>query len=117
MSPMPGLASGARLHQVTLENPAPSTPDGDGGYTETWAPLMPPTMFARIAPATAADLERTTSGTVLATATHVVRILYHPQVTLQTRVTFKGRTLNVVGRANPDERDVELVLICAEVVA
>lgn len=116
MSPMPGIASGARLHRVVLENPTLSGPDGDGGYTTTWAPLTPPTMFARIVPATAADLERTTASTVIATATHVLRMLYHPQVTTQTRVLFNGRTLNVIGRANPEERNVELVLVCAEVV-
>lgn len=116
MSPVPATASGERRHRVTLDNPGASVPDGDGGYTTGWAPLTPPTMYASIAPATAASLERTAASTVIATATHVIRMPYHAGVTTQTRLTVKGRTFNVIGRVNLDERDIELVLVCAEVV-
>jgi head-tail adaptor len=108
---------GQRRHFVTLANPGPAVSDGDGGYLQVWTDLDPPSLYVSILPATAKDLERVASGTVLSTASHIVTGPYHAQVTTKTRLTFGPRTLNVVGVANPEERNVELVLLCAEVVA
>lgn len=106
-----------RPHRVSLQNPGPSIPDGDGGSAQTWTDLVPPAWQAQIAPATARDLERVTAGTVLTTATHVVTGPYRPDVTTATRVLFNGRQFSVVGVSNPEERNVELVLVCVEIVA
>lgn len=106
---------GQKRHLVTLENPGPSVPDGDGGYTQTWASLG--SRYAEVKPATARDLERTAAGTVLASASHLVTIDYHPLVSTQTRIVFKGtRVLSVVGVSNPEERDKDLILVCVEMV-
>lgn len=105
-----------RPHRVTLQNPGPGIPDGEGGVTQTWTDLTPPALSVKIAPATAKDLERVAAGTVLATATHLVTGPYHPQVTTQTRILFNGRQFSVTGVSNPEERNVELVLVCVEVV-
>jgi SPP1 family predicted phage head-tail adaptor len=91
-------------------------PDGDGGFTHTYAPLVPPTWWVEIKPATARDLERIGSGTVLSTATHLVTGRYRSDVTTQTRLTFHERVFSVTGRMNPGERNRELVLVCVEVV-
>lgn len=107
---------GERPHRVTLQNPGPAVPDGDGGFTQSWTDLVPPAVSAKIAPATAAGLERVTAGTVLATATHVVTMPYHPQVTTLTRVLFNGRQFSVTGVSDPDERHVETIAICVEIV-
>lgn len=107
----------ARPHRVTLQNPGPAIPDGDGGYTQLWADLVPPALNVSIAPATARDLERATAGTVLSTASHIVRGPFHPQVTTKTRLLFNGRIFNVVGDQNLEERSGEMVLVCVEVVA
>lgn len=107
---------GEKRHLVSLANPGTPVPDGDGGYTVVDAPLTPATAWADIRPATARDLERTVSGTVLSTATHLVTMDYHPQVTTQTRLTYNGRSFSVTGVANPEERNVELVLAAVEVV-
>jgi head-tail adaptor len=109
-------AIGSFRHRVSLAAPGPPIPDGDGGYTEGWAPLDPATWDCSIAPATARDLETIGGGTVLAQATHTVRGRFHPGITTETRLTFDGRTLNVVALANRDERRIELDLICAEVI-
>src|SRR5262245_31181644 len=118
IAPQTSIAN--RPHRITLSNPGAAVPDPDGGYTIGMAPLDPPQMSARIQPATAADLERSFSGTVIATATHVVSLPYHPGVTLQTVIEYvdEGGThvYNVIGRANLEERDCELVLLCAEQV-
>lgn len=103
-------------HLVTLEAPGVAAPDGSGGYTETWAPLAPPTMYAAIDVATAGDQERLGSGTVLSTASHVVRMRYHPAITTQTRLTVAGRRFAVTAIRNIEERNRRLVLLCAEVI-
>lgn len=112
----PSVGVGARPHRITLQNPGTAVPDGDGGFTQTWTDLTPASMFAKIAPATARDLERVAAGTVLSTATHIVTLPYHPQITTLTRITFNGRNLSVTGVSNPDERNVELILTAVEVV-
>jgi SPP1 family predicted phage head-tail adaptor len=113
----PDVRAGRRRHLVTLANLGGAVPDGDGGYTETATPLSPPTVWATITPATEKDLERAGTGTVLSTASHIVSMRYHSGVTTKTRITFGSRTLNVTGVANPDERNIELVLVAVEVVA
>jgi len=116
MSPVPAVAAGERRHQVTLEQPAVVGLDGHGGYTTTWVPLTPATAFAAIAPATEVQQERELGGTIVATATTVLHLPYHPQITVKTRLTLDGRTLQVLSRRDADERHVELILVCAEVV-
>ena len=106
-----------RRHRVTLQNPGPAVPDGDGGFTQTWADLVPPTLLVSIEPATAQGLERIAAGTTLAVATHIVMGAYHPQVTTKTRLLFDGRVLQVTYVGNPGERKVDLALACVEVVA
>lgn len=108
---------GARRQRVTLEAPGPAVPDGDGGFTQPWAPLVPATWYCAIHPATARDLERAAGGTVISQATHIVTGDYRPDVTTQARIISEdGRPLSVVHVTNPDERRIELELLCAEVV-
>jgi len=102
------------MHPVTLETPGDAVPDGDGGYTQSAARLA--SVYASITPATPHDLERTIAGTVASSATHLVWMHYLPGVTTQTRVLFGSRTFSVTGVQNQGERNVELVLMCEEVV-
>jgi len=109
------MPAGLRPHRVTLDNPGPPVPTSDGGFTETVVPLQPSAMFASILPVLERNVERTTGSTVIATATHRVTMPYHPQVTIQTRLRFNGRSFSVVSVTNTEERNVELVLLCVEV--
>lgn len=111
------MRGGELRHLVTLDNPGTAVADGDGGFTQTFAELSPARVWAAIQPATARDLERVAAGTVLSTASHIVTMRYHAGVTTKTRITFGTRVLNVTGVSNPDERNRELVCLCAEVVA
>lgn len=110
------IGIGNLRHQVTLENPGPRVPDAEGGYTEAWTPLTPSPVWASIQPATARDLERRVASTMQSTATHIVTMRFHPQVTTKTRLTFGNRVFFVSGVQNTDERNVELVLACQEIV-
>jgi len=107
-----------RPHFVLLQNPGPAVPDGDGGFLQTWSDLAPRSLYVSIAPATAADLERVVAGgTVLSTATQIVKGPHHPQITTKTRILFGARQFEVTGVANPEERNIETIAICVEIVA
>lgn len=110
------MAVGQDRHRVTVDAPSASMPDPDGGYTDVWAPLDPPDWDCSERTATARDLERLAAGTVIAQAMHVLEGRYHAGITTKARVTFKGRTLNVVHVENVEERDITTRLLCAEVI-
>src|SRR5262245_2478930 len=119
MSPLPQFAAGQRPHRVTFQTPGDPVPDGSGGYVEGWTDLDPPQMFVRIQPASVADMERITSGTVIGSASHLVTGPYHPGVTTQSRIVWrdiagKSRTFTVAGVVNPEERCIDTVLLCKE---
>lgn len=107
---------GARPHRITVQNPGAQVPDGDGGYVEGWADAVPPQLFVSIQPASARDLERVASGTVVAQVTHLIRAPYHPAITVKSRLVFNSRTFSVLGVANIEERNAEQILLCAELL-
>lgn len=109
------VTRGQKRHLVTLQGPT-RVLDPDLGWIDTYTDLTPATRYASIIPATARDLERMTAGTVQSTASHIVTIDFHPGVNTQTRVVFGSRHLAVVGVANPEERNIEQILACTEVV-
>jgi SPP1 family predicted phage head-tail adaptor len=113
---MKQVSAGQRRHMVTLENPGTPVADPDLGYTQTYTQLQPGQVWAEIKPANARDLERVTTGTSMSTATHLVTIPYHSGVTTQTRLTFGTRIFQVNGVVNPEERNIELILTCEEIV-
>lgn len=109
------MAIGAYRHRLAVENPGALVPDGDGGYTTSYAPADPPFVDASITAARASELERVTAGTVLATATHLIRCRFHPGITSDTRLLFEGKRFEVQSAHNVDQRDIALILICAEI--
>jgi len=111
------LPAGDLRHRVSLSMPGQRVPDGDGGFTATWTPLSPATVWCAIESASAQKLERLVSNTVAAAATHVLMMRYHAGVTTKTRVTFGSRVFEVVGVVNVDERRVRTVALCTEVAA
>lgn len=110
----PQTGIGARPHRVLLQNPGAPIPNGDGSYTLAWTDLEPFAVSAAIEAAPQPQQERAAQGTTMTTATHVVRIPFHKQVTERTRVLFNGRRFNVSAVTNPDESNAESVLVCEE---
>lgn len=106
--------AGLRRHLIELQTLSAPVSDGEGGFTQ--APATFATVLASIEPATVHDLERLAAGTAIATASHVVKIPYVAGVTTQTQILFGSRRFYVQGVQNPDERNIELVLLCNEVV-
>lgn len=111
------IPAGERRHYVTFDAPSePASPDGDGGYTQSFTPLDPPGAFVQIAAATARDQARSMAGSIASTASHVLRGPYHPGVTTLTRITFGTRTFQVLGVENLEARSIDMELLCAEQV-
>jgi head-tail adaptor len=110
------MARGEYRHAVRFQNPGPPVPDGDGGFTQSWIDLVPPTWRVSIKPATARDLERVAGGSVISSASHIVRGDFHPDVSTLTRIVFDGRVLAITGKQNPDERNITMEIIAVEVV-
>lgn len=108
---------GAYRHLVTFQGPSAPVSDGDGGWTTAWSDLDPATWHVSIEPATARDLERVAAGTVLSTASHIVKGRYHSGVTLASRMLFNSRTFSITGKANMEERSILMELTAVEVVA
>jgi len=111
-------SSGRRPHLVTVQHVAGRVPDGDGGYIDDWQDNTPATWFVEVAPASARELERVKAGTTIANASHVVNGPWRPDITTTSRIVLDGsRVLNVASVSNRDERDIDLTLVCVEVVA
>jgi SPP1 family predicted phage head-tail adaptor len=101
-------------HRGMFQNPGPPIPSGTG-WIQSWTDL-PPAAFARITPATQASLEQIGAGTVIAQATHILTIPYRIGLTTKSRFVVDGRTINVLGIYDTDERHAELTLVGAEIV-
>ncbi len=110
------ISAGARRHYVELFRLGAAIPDGTG-YSHDPEPLNPPAMWADVQPATARVTERHFAGTVVAAATVIVTLPYHPQITTATVIHHAGRVLSVVGVASPGDRGIETVCACTEVEA
>lgn len=115
---------GQRRHCVTLQQPT-QVPDGDGGFTETWVALDPPTLWVHIAPPPAQDLEERRDGTVIGLSTLIMESDFHPGITTLTRIVHDGTVCacgtapveySIVGCSSPEARRQRLSLRCVEVV-
>jgi head-tail adaptor len=110
----PRTTTAERPHMITFENPGKPVPSGTT-FVTSYVDL-PPYDFAEIAPATARRLEQLSAGTVSGTATHILTTGYRTGLSLKSRVRFENRIFNVIGIFDPNERHIDLVLVCAEVL-
>ncbi len=106
------IASGLRRHLVLIETPGDREMTPDGDWRDTWVSLG--TRMAAILPATAHQAERIRQGTVTATRPFVITLPYLDGLSTLARVIFSNRVFHVLDVENPEERNVELVLYCAE---
>lgn len=106
---------------VATSPPGPGvTADGDGGFTEDYQPLDPPTWRCAIEKASARASERRFAGTVTAHATHILTGRFHAGITTQTRVAWTDRAgtehiANVLDVDDSEGAGVESVVLVSEV--
>lgn len=107
------LSSGRRSHPLKLQGPVGEKRWNDGEYEQDFATYAEP--FGSVEPATAQRLERTTVSGAVDSASHIVTIPFDGRVEVHHRVIYAGRRLDVLGFADPEERHIELVLVCQEI--
>ena len=101
---------GEQRHLVAFDVPT-RVPDGEGGYTETWAPLGPPTWAVAIRAATAVDAERAVAGTQITHNSYVITGDALPGVTTKARMTYQGHVYQVTSAIDVDLRGITMELI------
>jgi len=106
------MRSGDLRHSVDLQSTA-SVPDGMGGDTLTWSTQA--TVRAAIWPVSVKEQVRAGAETMV--GTHNVRIRYLPGVSAAWRVKFGARYFSIVSIVDHEERNVQMDLLCREVMA
>jgi head-tail adaptor len=109
------MGLGAMQHTGIVANPV-LTPDGEGGYVETWT-VSGPEWPIQVQPASIRDMERAGLSTITGTAPAVVTGRYRPDVTLKSRIAIGSDLLYVASVQNVDRRNVTLRLIVVESVS
>ena len=112
---------GALRQVVTLSHPGAPVPDGDGGFTQSYTPLDPPTWRAAIEAATVRASERHFAATITAHASYILTGRYHPGIDTKTRLVWTDRsgevhTGNVLDVDDTEGAGVETVVLVSEVV-
>jgi len=95
--------------ELALEQATP-TPDGAGGFTETWTEVA--LVFARIEPLAARD--RFGAAQTLEDVTHRITIRQRPDVASGKRLTRGERTFAILTAHDPDETGRYLVCLVRE---
>jgi len=99
-------------HTVDIQTVTESTADAYGGTTKTWATVE--TVQAAVTPLSGNEL--TIARQASERVTHRVEMHYMATVVPRARLKYGDRVLNVESVLNTEERDRQLVVMCAEVV-
>lgn len=108
---MSDIASGIMRHWITIQQVTLSA-DAAGQLTETWADLV--TCPAALEVQSAGESMRGEGQQILSKRQTVFRTRWRSGITSKDRITFDGRTFNVLSAVDPDGRRVELRLTCLE---
>ena len=95
---MRGIDPGALRHPLTLQQ-AVRTPDGAGGFSESWATVA--TVFGKVEPLGTESSAR--ADQMLEAVTHRVTIRKRGDVAAGMRFDWNGRVLEIVTAHDPDE--------------
>jgi len=107
---------------VTLSSPGAPTPDGDGGFTQTYAALSPADWRCAIERASVASAERNFAQTVISQATHIFTGRFHSGITTKTRLVWVDRagtthTANAIDVVDAEGAGVLSIVAASEVVS
>ena len=105
------MRSGDLRHSIELQSYT-STPNGMGGFLQSWSTTA--TVWAAIWPTSASEQKKAAAPTMV--ATHQIRIRYYPGLSAAWRVRFGLRYFSIVSIVNHEEHNVQVDLLCREVV-
>ena len=98
---------GSMDKQITLMALGPNNPDGSTGdlvaFTTSWANIK--ALFAQ---------EIKQAGEIVKQVTHLVTMPYQAGLNESMQVQFETRLWQIVGIEDPDERHIELRILCLE---
>ena len=103
------MNSGKLRHRVTVEG-LTETQDASGDVVKSYTVLG--SVWAAIEPLSGREYFQ--AQQVVSEATSRIRLRYLPGVVPSSRVLFGSRVFDVLHVANPEERNVELLLLCKE---
>lgn len=105
------MRAGRLRHRVELQTNTPTT-DAFGDPVPDWSTYA--TVWASVEPLEGAELVRFQQ--VQAETTTRVRLRHHSRLTPDDRIVHDSRTLQVLSVINRADRNIELELLCKEVV-
>ena len=112
-----GQPISVRPNLVRVQKPlGDPVPNGDGGFTQGWIDATPPTWYVAIEDAPGAR-EAVMAGTTITPATRLLRGEHRSDITTQSRILLGTRTFHVTGFSNRQNRDVDLELVCVEILS
>ena len=111
--------TGTYRQVVNLTAPGATSPDGDGGYVQTFPSLSPSQWRCAIEKASVSSAERHFAGTVIAQGTHIMTGRFHAGITTETRLSWVDRagtthTANVIDVEDPEGAGVVTVVLAVE---
>jgi SPP1 family predicted phage head-tail adaptor len=105
------MNAGTLRHQIELQS-FTSTPNGMGGFSQTWSTAA--TVRAAIWPTSATEQKRAAAPTMV--GTHTIRIRYYSGLLASWRIKFGTRFFSIVSIIDKDEEHVQVDLLCREVL-
>lgn len=110
---MAAVDPGRLRHQVQIRKPGTRTPDGGGGFTRKYRPVVDGIVWAEVRPIQ--GNERIRAMQTAANATHQVTMRYRSDLTADHQLIHEGRTLKIVSPpVDLDEQHQWLELLCRE---
>ena len=103
------INAGERRHYMTVEVPK-KTPDGHGGFTNTWTPKY--RVWAKLSPISAR--EKIVADKPEMNVSHAITIPYTDGFKPEWRLTKRSRIFEIVSVINPGECNDDLQLLCKE---
>ena len=103
------VSIGDLRHRITFQTLS-RTPDGQGGFVESWSDLV--TVWARVKPVS--SREKLYGQRLIYQRSHEVIIRHREDVNQEMRFLYDGRTFQVKGARAPDERRFFLIVDAEE---
>lgn len=106
---------------ATLSAPSATSPDGDGGFVQTYAALSPAEWRCSIERASVATAERNFADTVIAQTSHIFEGRFHSGITTKTKIVWVDRagathTANVIDYVDVEGAGVVTMVAASEIV-
>ena len=105
------MRAGKLRHRLALQNSI-QTYDANGGPIDTFSTFA--TVWGSVGPVSGREKEF--GDQITAEATHAVRIRYDSTIGVESQIVHLTRTLKIINVLDTDDRAIEQVLLCKELL-